>query len=359
MSVPTSFRRGIRHTHQLEIIRAELADDPMNVDTPEDLVASKPALSSLVPPPENNCIDNTAPTKGTPLMTVPDEIVLRIVAALLTDPKNGCKGVQALSLTCHRLHSLTTDPVELDRHMKTFFPWETQYLYSNIDWTIPNIKRFLKYEAQQQDLSQALNKYMLKHPATRMGMPRSDFSNVIKIAIKIIQAMQGLQDNAASYQALQHLPFPWLVALHYTSMVFGRKFVAAHWTKLKSVHMDYHGMWERQALKRVFLRHGPVDALKLLAWDKLPSSVFDDTVRKLKLENISVRDTGYWNPRCVIAPEEWITDHITDKMGSWLRENNRGHCEEAWVGTGFEGHDRICILACLMSWDRGVKFWID
>lgn len=193
-----------------------------------------------------------------------------------------------------------------------------------------------------------------------MGFDSGNWVRIIEVAIKITQGVQGLPDNNPDYRFLQGMPFPWLVALHYTSLVFGRKFMGAHGHKLSSIGLEETGLWERHALRHIFLRDGAVEATKLLYWDSQPDTVFNEMVRNFKQRVLlcSKEPDARKAPLWLVRPESWIHHEIQGNKDSWLRESRGGVREEAWIGTGFKSEDRACILACLHNWSGGVPEWL-
>ena len=292
------------------------------------------------------------------LIDLPDELLLRILAWLLRE--NRSQGLESFSLTCRRFHRLTTDSTLLNQYMVTTFPWDMQYLYPNTDWTISLIKRFLRYEYQQEELFQILGNFVSRRRALRMGLNDRQVGAHHRGSHQDYPEDGGLQDNSPDYRFLQWMPLPWLVALHYTSSVFGRKFMGAHGSKLSSVSLEENGLWERNALRHIFLRDGAVEATKLLYWESQLDSVFNETTRYFKRRVLLCGKEPDWHkgPWWLVRPESWVQREIQGKKDSWLRESRWGVREEAWVGTGFKNEDRACILACLHNWSGGVPEWL-
>ena len=292
------------------------------------------------------------------LTDLPNEITLHVCAWLLRENKS--KGLESFSLTCRLLHQLSTDSALSNQYMARAFPWDTQYLYPSTDWTIGLIKRFLRYEDQQEEPLQLLASFVSGRRAMRMGFDSGNWVRIIEVAIKLTQGMQTLQDNNPDYRFLQWMPFPWLVALHYTSLVFGRKFMSVHGHKLLSINLEEDASWERRALRHIFPRDGAVEAMKMLYWDSQPESVFYEMVRNFKQKVLlcSTWPDASIAPLWLMWPESWIHQEIQGNKDSWLRESRGGVREEAWMGTGFKSEDRGCILACLHNWSGGVPEWL-
>ena len=349
-----------RTRQRIALLNEEIAGDTMVIDSNDDLASWMTELETEDVSPNDETMPFIPLLKQNQqhfLTDLPDETILHIVTCLLQGPNIPFNAVQSLSLTCRRFYRLTSDPTSLHKSMEYHHEWETNFLYPQVTWTIANVKRFLKSESDAWTLCNIM--YDECFGADPRAFRAQSADNCFWTAIAVIRALDGLRDNYPNHRMIEELPFPLLVALHFSAILFGKLFMIRREDKLSWSRIYDAGFHERQAVMHTFLRGGPIDAMNLWLWDALPASQFESVVRKFKSTIV------YCSKQCppdelgVARPDLWIRQQIVENKDEWLRQSDDGKIEAAWDRTGLDAKDRAHILSCLKSWWRVVPTWLD
>jgi hypothetical protein len=295
---------------------------------------------------------------------LPNEIILRTIEQLLLqasdsqDSDDASKSVGALSVTSRRLHNLTCDQTTLRSHVNQRWPFHAR-LYPEVTWNVRTVKRFYKYRRQDLEFRMVVRKKLRQHEVEMRKLPKDEWDNFTIITVLAIQMMDGLEDNSPEYGRLNTFCFPWLVAIHFTSIFFGRLFVQIHQDDLDICNI-LRTRWRTAAygaLHLMFLRGGPVVAIRLLRWGSLPKSEFMQIKRFYWSTMAFVSNSSRGGNLDDVRPDLFIREQLGINTDAWLWESESGKKLEAWHESGMGPEERTMVLKCLYLWRSSPPTW--
>lgn len=322
------------------------------------------ANSEAVGARNSDRIDQTCPSAKESqkllLSGLPVEIILQITEILLldaasyTDMDRSCVALAALAITCTRLHSLTCDSTSLHSHINKRWPYHAK-LFNEVHWTVRTIKRFYRYQQQDIDFRNRMRTCIEPSAVDMSKLPKGEWDTMAITAILALERIDGLEDERPDSKRFGTFCFPWLVAIYFTMILFGRLVMTLNHNddcvRILALTAQFGDTY--RTIHTLFLRGGPVVASKLLN-NKLPLSEFTQLQRRYAFAMPSIYDRGGAvrpsNITCSMQPVVWLRHEIQDRMHGWLEEWGRGRNEKVWDGSGFGAAEKDMVLKCLHMW---------
>ena len=284
------------------------------------------------------------------LLNLPDELLVDVLYYLLDLEVESTYAFTAAILTSRRLYLLGTAKPRLKEFILGSRPFEARRLYQTINWTLPLIMRFVKQEKQRKLLLQEI----VVQSNTWLGSAkiRQIHLEAITHGVLLLQMLQGLEDDRPQYGLLRTFTMPWLTVLWYAALHFAA--VTVDCGCIAPLIPEHVGaIIVREAAGLMFLKEGPVDAIKLLRFYTLCPS--ERTIARLRFSRyIAIcRETRPLRANPFDRPDLYIHARISKLRSQWYRQTTVQNIE-SFEQEGSNRRSGIHMCKVLLTWRTGV-----